>query len=124
MAAHNELGKEGEEIAANYLQAQGYIIRHRDWHSGRRDLDIVAEKDKTLIIIEVKTRRNTEYGNPEEAITNKKIRHIIASTDAYVKKYKIDLHIRFDIITIIGTKPPFQIEHIEDAFLPPVWNHS
>lgn len=121
MAAHNELGKEGEKAAVSYLQAHGYTIRHRDWHSGKRDLDIVAEKDHTLVVIEVKTRRNEEYGSPEEAVTGKKIRHIIASTEAYLNKFEIDLPVRFDVITIVGMETPFRIEHIEDAFLPPIW---
>lgn len=122
MAAHNELGKEGEEEATAYLEAHGYTILHRNWRSGRFELDIVAEKDNELIVIEVKTRRNNEYGLPEEAVTSRKIRHIVSSTDSYLKKYAIDLPVRFDIITVVGTQPPFQIEHIEEAFFPPIWN--
>ena len=122
MAAHNELGKEGEEEAAAYLEAHGYTILHRNWRSGRFELDIVAEKDNELIVIEVKTRRNNDYGLPEDAVTSRKIRHIVSSTDSYLKKYAIDLPVRFDIITVVGTQPPFLIEHIEEAFFPPIWN--
>lgn len=122
MAAHNELGKEGEEEAATYLESHGYTILHRNWRSGRFELDIVAEKNKELIVIEVKTRRNNEYGLPEEAVTPRKIRHIVSSTDSYLKRYAIDLPVRFDIITVVGTQPPFLIEHIEEAFFPPIWN--
>lgn len=60
MAKHNELGKEGENAAAEYLMSKGYSIRHRNWHSGKRELDIVAQKDGELIVVEVKTRRNEE----------------------------------------------------------------
>ena len=56
MAAHNELGKEGELLAANHLQSEGYVIRHRNWRCGHKELDIVAEKDGTLVFVEVKTR--------------------------------------------------------------------
>lgn len=122
MAAHNELGKEGEEEATAYLEAHGYTILHRNWRSGRFELDIVAEKNKELIVIEVKTRRNNDYGLPEDAVTSQKIRHIVSSTDSYLKKYAIDLPVRFDIITVVGTQPPFLIEHIEEAFFPPIWN--
>lgn len=121
MAKHNELGKAGEEEAALYLENEGYTICHRNWHSGRRELDIVARKDNELIVVEVKTRRNDEFGNPEEAVTGRKIRSIVASTDVYLKKFGIDLPVRFDIITVVGTKPPFQIEHIREAFFPPIW---
>ncbi len=122
MAAHNELGKEGEAEAAAYLEDRGYTILHRNWRSRRFELDIVAKNEKELIVIEVKTRRNNQYGLPEEAVTPRKIRHIVSSTDAYLKKYAIDLPVRFDIITVVGTQPPFRIEHIEEAFFPPIWN--
>lgn len=121
MAKHNELGKEGENAAAEYLMSKGYSIRHRNWHSGKRELDIVAQKDGELIVVEVKTRRNEEFGKPEEAITDRKIRNIIISTETYIKRFEIDLPVRFDIITVTGTEPPFHIEHIQEAFLPPVW---
>ena len=119
MAKHNELGKEGENAAAEYLMSKGYSIRHRNWHSGKRELDIVAQKDGELIVVEVKTRRNEEFGKPEEAITDRKIRNIIISTDTYIKRFEIDLPVRFDIITVTGTEPPFHIEHT-----PPVCFHQ
>lgn len=121
MAEHNEFGKEGEEEAAAYLIDKGYSIRHRNWHCGKKELDIVAEYRNELIVIEVKTRKNTRFGNPEDAVTDKKIRRIIASTDVYLRKFSVDLPVRFDIITLVGEKAPFTIEHIEEAFYPPIW---
>ena len=121
MAIHNELGKEGEQEALRYLENQGYRIRHHNWRSGRRELDIVAEDQDELVVIEVKTRRNNQFGNPERSINEKKIRRIVASADAYVRKFAIDTHVRFDIISLIGEKSPWEIEHIKDAFYPPIW---
>lgn len=121
MAGHNELGKAGEEEAARYLQEKGYAIRHRNWRSGKKELDIVAEYGNELVVVEVKTRRNIRFGNPEEAVTNRKIRRIVASTDAYLRKYTLDLPVRFDIITLVGEEAPYAIEHITDAFHPPIW---
>lgn len=121
MAEHNDLGKEGENEAARYLTEKGYYIRHRNWRRGKNELDIVAEKDRLLIFIEVKTRRNETYGHAEDAVNNRKIRTLVSLADSYIKLYGIDLPARFDIITVIGEKPPFHIEHIEDAFLPPIW---
>ena len=122
MAKHNELGKEGETEAAEFLISKGYTIRHRNWRSGKRELDIVAQKDGELVIVEVKTRSDACFGQPEDAVDRRKIRSIVASTDAYVRKFAIDLPVRFDIITVVGNRPPFHIAHIEDAFFPPVWN--
>lgn len=121
MSEHYELGKKGEEEAIKYLIQKGFYIMHRNWHSGRKELDIVARDGEEVVFAEVKTRRNTDFGQPEDAIDNRKIRHILASADAYVHKYKVDLPIRFDIITVVGTEPPYEIEHIADAFLPPLW---
>ena len=121
MAIHNELGKGGEEEAVRYLTLKGYHILHRNWRSGKKELDIVAEFGDELGVIEVKTRRNREYGMPEEAVNQQKIRRIVAATDAYVRKFAIDSPIRFDIITLIGEESNFEIEHIEEAFYPPIW---
>lgn len=121
MAAHNTLGKLGEEAAANFLEQHDYQILHRNWRKNHLELDIVAAKDKTLIIVEVKTRSNTEYQNPQDAVNWQKIRRVVIAADAYVKHFSIDAPIRFDIITVVGEAPPFKIEHIEDAFYSPIF---
>ncbi len=121
MAAHNELGKMGEELAAVHLSEKGYLIRHRNWRSGHKELDIVAEKDGTLIVVEVKTRTDTNFGTPEEAVTNGKIRRIVSSADAYIRKFAIDMPVRFDLITIVRQEGQPLLTHIEDAFYPPLF---
>lgn len=122
MAEHNIYGKEGEDLAAAYLESQGYAILDRNWHAGHKELDLVARKDDTLVIVEVKTRDNDGYGNPEDAVDNKKIKKLISAADAYIKKNAIDLEVRFDIISIIGHGANSHIEHIKEAFIPPIWN--
>lgn len=121
MAKHNNLGKEGEETAAFYMEDKGYHIRHRNWRNRHKELDIVAEKDGELIIVEVKTRTSVEYGNPEEAVTALKIQRVIKATDAYIKQYELDMPVRFDIICIVGECGHFQIEHYPAAFYPPLF---
>ena len=118
MAAHNELGKWGEDIAADYLKKKGYEIIERDWKSGHHDLDIVAKDGNTLVIVEVKTRRNRLFGNPEEAIDYKKRMSLQSAINHYVKSHRTGRDIRFDIISIVGTigSTP-EIEHIKDVTL-------
>lgn len=122
MAIHNERGIAGELLAADHLQSEGYAILCRNWRFGHKELDIVARKDGVLVVVEVKTRKDTAFGQPEEAITNRKIRHIVCSADAYVTQNAIDLPVRFDLITIVtegnGT---CKLTHIEDAFRPPLY---
>ena len=118
MAAHNELGKWGEELAANYLQDNGYEILERDWKSGHHDLDIVAKEGQTLVIVEVKTRRNRLFGDPEEAIDYRKRQSLQSAINHYVKSHRINIAVRFDIISIVGmmgTTP--EIDHIKDVTL-------
>lgn len=89
MAAHNELGKWGEELAAKYLEDQGYEILERDWKSGHHDLDIIARNEEALAIIEVKTRRNRLFGAPEEAIDYKKRLSLQSAINHYIKSHRI-----------------------------------
>ena len=121
MAAHNALGKAGEDTAVAYLECNGYTICHRNWRKNRLELDIVAVKDGQLIVVEVKTRSNTEYIEPQDAVNWQKVRHIVVAADAYIKHFSIDAPVRFDIITVVGNDGHFKVEHIEEAFYPPLY---
>jgi putative endonuclease len=120
MAEHNELGKDGESAAVAYLKEKGYEILHTNWRKGHLELDIVAKTEDELVVVEVKTRSEGSILEPEDAVTNQKIRNIVAAADTYIKIFDIDLPARFDIISVIGKSPNFEIDHIEDAFYPPV----
>ncbi len=119
MAAHNELGKWGEEKAAQYLKQKGYDILRRNWRSGHRDLDIVALYGEELVIVEVKTRRNQLFATPEVSVNWQKIRSLTLATHQFLRLHHINASIRFDIITVTGTNDGnCTIRHIRDAFLP------
>ncbi len=120
MARHNELGNEGEIFAQNYLKRLGYTIKHVNWTFGKLELDIVAEKDGWLVVVEVKTRSTDTFEHPQEAITNKKIKNIVQATHEYILKYDWHGETRFDVISVIPRGQNFYIDHIEDAFLPPL----
>lgn len=121
MANHNALGEAGEKAAADYLIGQGYHIRHRNWRKGHLELDIVASKGNELIIVEVKTRATTTHILPVEAVTPQKIKRTVIATDTYLKKFKVDAPVRFDIISVVGNEGNFSIEHIQEAFYPPMF---
>lgn len=120
MAEHNELGKAGEDAAVDYLVQHGYRIRDRNWHRGHLELDIVASKNNELVVVEVKTRKNTAYGMPQDSINRLKIRRTVRAADTYIKLFGINEPVRFDVITVIGEADRFQIEHIKEAFYPPL----
>ena len=116
MAAHNELGAWGEEQATAYLLHKGYDIIERDWKLGHKDLDIIAKQDDVVVFVEVKTRRNRVFIEPEEAIDYKKLQNLRQAINYYVKSKRINLAIRLDVITVVGTPEgaPPEISHIED----------
>ena len=119
MAMHNDLGSWGEDKAAEYLIKKGYRICNRDWHYGHRDFDIIALKDNVLAIVEVKTRSNDTFMLPELAVDHRKVRSLMIAANAYVKTYKIDYELRFDIIAVTGVDDnTCVINHIESAFTP------
>ncbi len=116
MAIHNELGTWGEDLAASFLQRKGYTIIERDWKSGHRDLDIIATDGAVVIFVEVKTRRNTIFGEPEAAIDYMKLRNLRVTINHYVKFKQIRQEIRLDAITVVGTPEEGEpvITHIKD----------
>lgn len=124
MAQHNELGIGGEERASAYLLDLGYRVLERDWKSGRKDLDIIAMDGETLVFVEVKTRRDRLFGNPEDAVSGRKIRNIVSCADAYLRLKAIPLGtpVRFDIISVVSNANTFELRHIKEAFFPPIWN--
>ena len=121
MAKHNELGKDVEDAAVAYLEQQGYIIRDRNWRKGHFELDIVAASDCELIVVEVKTRSNTQFAEPEDAVDLPKIRRTVRAADTYMKLFQIDVPVRFDIVTVVGGNGNFKIEHMKEAFYPPLF---
>ncbi|MBR8537134.1 YraN family protein [Carboxylicivirga sediminis] len=118
MAQHNELGKTGEAIAADYLEEKGFDILERNWQYNHKELDLIGMHDDYLVVIEVKTRTSDGWENPKEAITNSKIRFIVEATEAYINETGIDNEVRFDVVTLIPNGEEWDIEHIEEAFHP------
>ena len=117
MAKHNDLGAWGEELAAHYLQGKGYTILERDWHSGHRDIDIIALDGETVVFVEVKTRRNRLFTEPEDAIDYQKLRNLRAAMNHYVKFQRLQREIRLDVVTVVGTPDNGTpaITHIQDV---------
>ena len=118
MIEPHQLGKLGEDLAVNYLINKGYQILERNWHSGHKEIDIIALDDTTLVIVEVKTRKSDNFGEPDIAVGRDKQRLLIWAAEAFVRHKNLDVDIRFDIISIVFTETEPEIEHIEDAFIP------
>ena len=118
MADHNELGKKGERLAVEYLRRQGLRIRETNWRYGRNEIDIIAEDEDCLVIIEVKTRESAFYGKPESFVNKAKQQLLIRGANAYIRGHNIISETRFDIVSVILSKGKHQVNHILDAFYP------
>lgn len=116
MAQHNELGKKGEQLAVDFLLTKGYTIIERNYRFDKAEVDIIAQKNETLAIIEVKTRSTSDFGNPQDFVKPKQIQRLVKAVDEYVNTHDLDVEVRFDIIAIIKEDRQFNIEHLENAF--------
>jgi putative endonuclease len=116
MAEHNELGKLGEDLAVEYLKKNGYTILNTNWTFQKAEIDIIAQMENTLAIVEVKTRSSLEFGLPQDFVKPKKIQLLLKAVDAYVIERNLDIDVRFDIIAIHKEGKSFAIEHLIDAF--------
>jgi putative endonuclease len=116
MAEHNELGKFGEELAVEFLQKNGYDILETNWTFQKAEIDIIAQKDNILTVVEVKTRSSIEFGLPQDFVKPTKIQLLVKAVNEYIVSNDLDVEVRFDIIAINKEGNTYNIEHIEDAF--------
>ncbi len=117
MSQHNDLGKKGEELAIEYLQKNEYSIVEKNYRFQKAEVDIIAQKENVLVIVEVKTRSTNYFGNPQDFVNPKKIKLLVSAIDNYVIENDLDIEIRFDIIAVLKNKENYKIHHIKDAFL-------
>ena len=116
MAEHNELGKLGEEMAVEFLRENGYTILETNWTFQKAEIDIIAQKENILAVIEVKTRSTLDFGLPQDFVKPKKIQLLVKAVDAFINQRNLDIEVRFDIIAIHKEGISFVIEHLIDAF--------
>ncbi|MCO6489182.1 MAG: YraN family protein [Phaeodactylibacter sp.] len=119
MARHNDLGKTGETLARRYLEGQGYRILEANWRYRRSEIDLIAMDGQILVFVEVKTRGTDIFGKPEEFVTARKEKLMVAAAIAYMESIGHDWELRFDIISILyRSETDYQLEHFPDAFFP------
>ena len=113
-----ELGRYGEQLAAQYLEKRGYKVISRNYHTRYGELDIVCQKQGEIIFVEVKTRKTRLYGSPEESITYKKMQNMKKAALKYLHHYPAAFKgLRFDVVSIfIDDQGKENINHIENAF--------
>ena len=112
-----QLGKAGEDLAARYLQKNGYAIIHRNYRCRSGEIDIIASHQATLVFIEVKTRSTNRFGTPAEAVTRRKQQQISRVAEEYLAQNGLFTSpARFDVLSIVNDGSQSHITHITDAF--------
>lgn len=118
MTSSHDLGKKGEDLAADHLVKSGYRILRRNWTFGRHEIDIIAENKDFIVFVEVKTRSENFLVDPREAVNREKQKSMILCADNYIRWNNVSKECRFDVITVISLENSHKIDHIEDAFYP------
>lgn len=115
--ATKKLGNTGENLAATFLEKHGYKILEKNFRIRAAEIDIIAQKDNTIIFVEVKTRSNIRKGTPAEAVNLHKQKKIIEAASVFLQDEKyFDSACRFDVIEILKAGNAFKVNHIENAF--------
>ena len=117
MARHNETGKKGEKLAAEWLVKNGFTILEKNWRFKRLEVDIIAEKENLLHFIEVKSRASENYGLPEEAVSKKKIENLLNASVEYLQLYPTSKRIQFDVLAITLQKNTATFFFIKDVYI-------
>jgi putative endonuclease len=111
-------GHRAEDLAHRFLQSRGYTVVARNYRprSGHGEIDLIAWDGGTLVFIEVKSRRTEEFGTPDRAVDYSKREALIRTAQEYARRARVAWErIRFDIVNVILTEPPF-VSHSKDAF--------
>lgn len=112
-----EIGQKGESVAVRYLKKQGYKIIERNYRSKAGEIDIIAREKRTLVFVEVKTRRSRSFGSPKWAVTPKKQKAISMAALYYLKMTdQTNVDARFDVVSILARGEDTLIELVRNAF--------
>jgi putative endonuclease len=117
MASHNDIGKKGEALAVLWLINNGYEILHQNWRHSHFEVDIIAHKNKVLHFIEVKARRSSQFGHPEESVSKKKIENLMHAAEEFLFQFPEWKRIQYDVLSINIQKSKTEYFFIEDVYL-------
>jgi putative endonuclease len=115
--SRRQLGDQGEDLAAAALKKQGYKILERNYVTPLGEIDLIARQGQVLVVVEVKTRRGSSFGTPQDAVHPGKQGRLRRLADYYLKAKRLtETPVRFDVVavTLAGDEP--QVEIIPDAF--------
>ncbi len=117
MAAKDELGSRGENIAERYLVRRGLTLLDRNWRCPQGEIDLVLRDGDEVVFVEVKTRSSVAFGHPLEAITAAKLARLRRLAGAWCEANPGTARIRIDAVAVIAPRDlPATVEHLERVF--------
>jgi putative endonuclease len=114
MSDKTEIGRRGENLAAEFLSGKGFTVAARNFRYGKAEIDLIVKRENWLLFVEVKTRSSVAYGQPEEFLSDLQVNRIFDAAEEYIYRINWKGNIRFDVVSIKLGKEVL-IEHFEDA---------
>jgi putative endonuclease len=116
-AATQDFGELGERIAERWLRRQGWRVVQRRFRAGRRDIDLVVERDDLVVFVEVKARHGAEFGDPVEAVNWNKQRQLVRSASVWIDRHgRPSESYRFDVVGVLIEGERVRVRHVANAF--------
>jgi len=119
-ATKQETGQRAEKLAVDYLLKQGFSIRNTNWRMGHKEIDIVAEKEGRLHIVEVRSLKSSFFQQPYQSINRVKERNLIAAANAYIRYYRLSMEVQLDVVSIVFDGETHSLEYFPNAIYPKV----
>ena len=113
-----DIGARAEKIAVEFLKQQGFVIRHTNWRAGHKELDIVAEKDGRLHVVEVRSLNSSYFQQPYQSIDRQKQRRLIAATHAYVLRHNLTMEVQLDVVSVVFSGDAHTLDYFPNAIYP------
>jgi putative endonuclease len=113
-----ETGARAEKIAVEFLQQQGFVIRHTNWRIGHKEIDIVAEKDGRIHVVEVRSLNSSFFQQPYQSIDRQKQRHLIAAAHAYILRHNLTMEVQLDVVSVVFTGSTHTLDYFPNAIYP------
>ena len=115
--ARQAFGELGERIAERWLRRRGWRVLQRRFRNGHRDIDLVVERDGTVVFVEVKARKGAEFGGPVQAVNHRKRKQLERSAMVWIDRHGRDMEsYRFDVVGVLVDGAAVRVCHVENAF--------
>lgn len=116
-AARQAFGELGERVAARWLERQGWRVVQRRFRNGRRDIDLIMQRDGMVAFVEVKARRGDRFGTPVEAVNWRKQKELAKSAQVWIDRHgRPEEDYRFDVVGVLVEGSRVRVRHVSDAF--------